>query len=111
VFFVAGKHVRRADLNLLTFEQILLFSACGRPGTKFYVGGSPGCPFPLSPPRIKNIFGLFSGSRQKKTQQTSRQIDRFWDRKTGKTRNLQTSNLLSKKTTNTTDEQTDRRQI
>jgi hypothetical protein len=39
MFGLAGKHNRQADLDMLTFEQICLFSACGGPGTKCYAGG------------------------------------------------------------------------
>ena len=38
VFFVAGKNDRFKSVDMSTFEQIWLFSASGRPGTKKYVG-------------------------------------------------------------------------
>ena len=55
VFWLAGKHDRPTDLDMLTFEQIWPFSACGRPGTKIYVGSASGDLNPLSRPRTRRF--------------------------------------------------------
>ena len=37
-FYLAGKHYWFENVDMSTYQQIWLFSACGRPGAKFYVG-------------------------------------------------------------------------
>ena len=77
VFGLAGKHDRPTDLDMLTFEQIWLFSACGRPGTKFYVGSASGDLNPLSPPRTRK-FPMIPPSTPKFNRQ--KKDDRWADR-------------------------------
>ncbi len=48
IFILAGKHDRFENVDMSTCWQIWLFSACGRPGTKFYVGPPHGNLNPLS---------------------------------------------------------------
>ncbi len=42
VFYLVREHDRFENVSMSTFEQIWLFSACGRLGTKFYVGSPLG---------------------------------------------------------------------
>ena len=41
-FYLVGKHDIFENVDMSTIEQIWHFSACGRPGTKFYVGSPLG---------------------------------------------------------------------
>ncbi len=78
IFILAGKHDRFENVDMSTCQQIWLFSACGRPGTIFYVGPPHGNLNPLSSPSmILSRLPHQDPARKKDKKETSDQKKRW----------------------------------